>query len=169
MKALLNTLVLASLIMFVVGFQSCDTCTEVVEYYRYDPIYIDQNIYEAPVKFSETQEIENPGVIASYGNLIFINELNKGIHILDNQNPENPIGIGFIEINNNKHFAIKDDVLLANRYHDLVTIDIHDIQNVKELNRIINVFQDESTVNENGIISSYKTNTCCRRKGHVKT
>src|SRR5688500_14651761 len=42
-----------------------------------------------------------PGKIYIYGNYLFISEVNKGIHIVDNTNPSAPRFINFINIPGN--------------------------------------------------------------------
>ena len=66
----------------------------------------------------------NPGKIYFKEGYIFINEELKGIHVIDNRNPENPQNIGFIEIPGNVDIAIKNNTLYADSYIDLGAIDI---------------------------------------------
>lgn len=148
--------ILLSLLAFVaMTFTSCDNCTELRDFVRYEPVYIDEAEFQAPVSFQATRDIEHPGVIATYGSYLFINEYNAGVHMIDNADPTAPVHMGFIAINNNKHFAIKDGILLANRYNSLVAVDIRTPNQVKELRRIENVFPDEAIQTPQGIISHY--------------
>ena len=61
---------------------------------------------------------------------IFVNEYQKGIHVIDNEDPRNPQIIKFIEIPGNVDMAIADDILYADSYVDLLSIDISDIGNI---------------------------------------
>ena len=141
--------------MFITLFSCGDKCEELREFIRYEPVFVTDAEYRQPVGFESPREIEAAGVIASYGEYLFVNEYNHGIHMINNTDPANPVNEGFISINNNKHFAIQNGILLANRYHDLVSVDIRNVSNVQELQRITNVFPDESTVTDEGIISHY--------------
>lgn len=143
------------LILAAFTFTACDKCTELRDFVRYEPVYIDQAEFNAPVSFETERDIEQPGVIATYGDYLFINEYNAGVHMINNANPASPVHVGFIAINNNKHFAIKDGILLANRYNSLVAVDIRTPNQVKEVRRIANVFPDEAETTANGIISHY--------------
>ncbi len=144
------------IICLSITLYSCgDTCTEIGEFVRYEPVFIDQETYERDVSLEEAREVVNPGVIARYGDYLFINEYNAGIHIINNKNPEAPTIEGFLQINNNKHFAIKDGIVLANRYGDLVAVDIKNTNSAKEVSRITNVFPDEAQSTDEGIISHY--------------
>ena len=50
---------------------------------------------------------------------------------------------------------MKDGIVLANRYNDLVAVDIRDVNNVRELQRTTDVFPDEAQVTPEGVISHY--------------
>ena len=68
---------------------------------------------EKSVKFRDTQEIENPGKIYYKDQVIYLNEKYKGIHIIDNSNPESPKNIGFINLPGCIDIAIKNNSLFA--------------------------------------------------------
>jgi hypothetical protein len=152
---------------FIISVFSCaDKCEELREFVEYEPVYIDQAEYEKAVTLDAPQDVINAGVIATYGQHLFVNEYNRGIHIINNSDPANPVNEGFISINNNKHFAIKDGIVLANRYNDLVAVNIRNVNAIQEVQRISNVFPDESQVTPQGIIAYYNrtskitTQTC---------
>lgn len=52
---------------------------------------------------------------------ILINEQYRGIHIIDNTNPEDPQKLSFVQIPGNTDFTVKGDYLYANKGVDLVT------------------------------------------------
>jgi hypothetical protein len=85
-------------------------------------------------------EIDKSGKIYVYGKYIFLNEMGKGIHVFDNTDPSQPKNAGFINIPGNTDLAIKDNILLADSYMDLVSIDISNPLQSKEINRLQNVF-----------------------------
>lgn len=145
-----------ALIILATLFSCTDQCEETREVVTYKPVYIDLDTYNQEVKTVAPREVVLPGVINRYGHYLFINEWNQGIHVIDNADPAHPITTQFIEINNNKHFSIKDGILYANRYDALVAVDIHDLNEVKEVNRIPQVFFDEAQVTEQGILSHYE-------------
>ena len=59
-----------------------------------------------------------------YGNYIFLNEVNKGVHIIDNSNPAKPSIKAFINIPGNVDIAVKGSTLYADLFADLVVVDI---------------------------------------------
>lgn len=117
------------------GLASClDEYTE--EFMANKPVYLSFEELRSSVKSSESRPLEDPGKIYFKDGYLFINEKFEGVHIIDNQDPENPENIGFIEIPGNVDIAIKDDILYADSYIDLVAIDISDIHVPKEVSRV---------------------------------
>lgn len=95
-------------------------------YSIYQPIFKSIQAVRANVKSNAPQKIAKPGKLYIKGNFIFLNEIEKGIHIIDNTNPAIPQNIGFIDIPGNVDIAVKGNILYADLYSDLVTIDIGD-------------------------------------------
>ncbi|MET7030490.1 LVIVD repeat-containing protein [Sediminicola luteus] len=86
--------------------------------------------------------IEESGKLYAYQNIIFVNDLYKGVHVIDNSNPKAPQKIAFIEIAGNVDISIKDDYLYADSITDLLVFDISDISNIRQVNRLENVLRD---------------------------
>lgn len=91
---------------------------------------------EEAVDVTEPVPIETSGKIYAYGNYIFVNDVHRGFHIIDNKNPAAPENISFIKLEGNYDISIKDDRLFADSYGDLVVLDISDIENIKMIQRI---------------------------------
>jgi len=104
------------------------------------PKYLSYDDFRLAVKYTEARTLEHPGKIYFKDNYLFINEIFKGIHIVDNSDVSNPEVIGFIEIPGNIDIAIKDDILFADSYVDLVAIDISNFSNIHEVARIEEIF-----------------------------
>jgi hypothetical protein len=111
---------------------------------EYDPIYLEKNSLKNSVYFSTNPvDLQDVGKIYTKGNLLFINELYKGVHIFDNQNPATPRKLGFIYIAGNVDIAIKGNTLYADNTTDLVTLDLTNLPTeVSLVNRKENVFQE---------------------------
>jgi hypothetical protein len=121
------------------GFNSClDEYTEV--FTANSPIYMSYEDFRAAIKITAPRELGNPGKIYFKDGYLFVNEELKGIHIINNQNPANPQNIGFIEIPGNVDIAIKNNILYADSYIDLVAIDISNINSPVEVKRVKEVF-----------------------------
>jgi len=132
------------LLSFVALFWSCeDRMVTKRTYIAYTPVYMSYDELRSSVKVSakdQNIELKQPGKIYFNDNYIFINELHKGIHVYDNTDAKNPKHHAFIEIPGNVDMAIKDNILYADSYVDLVSIDISDFNDLKEISRVQNVF-----------------------------
>ena len=114
------------LIIFLAAllFQSClkDKITQT--YSIFTPVYKSKSEVYANIKSNSAQQIQSPGKLFLYGNYIFLNEIDKGVHIIDNTNPSAPVVKAFIEIPGNLDIAVKGNTLYADLFTDLVVIDI---------------------------------------------
>ena len=113
----------------VLLFSGClkDTVKHTYYYSWYEPIYkTKKEVFADITKSNSPKEIENPGKIFINGKYIFLNEIGKGIHVLDNSDPSSLKNIAFINIAGNVDLAVKGNILYADLYSDLVTLDITD-------------------------------------------
>ena len=113
--------------------------------YRDDPRCAKSNYmtYEelrASVSVEESREIKDAGKIYVYGDTLLVNEKEKGVHIIDNSDKKNPINRAFVNVLGSSDIAVKDGYMMVDSFMDLVVIDIHDMNNIKEVNRTINIF-----------------------------
>ena len=115
-------------------------------------------IYASSFKVAEGQQIIHPGKIYFKDHYIFVNEYQKGIHVIDNTDPESPQIIKFIEIPGSVDLAIRDNILYADSYVDLVAIDISNLDDIREVKRIQNVFPYMIPECENGIVEGVDQN-----------
>ena len=120
-----KSLVFLSAIFFTSGCVK-DTCKHTFSYTLYLPVYKTTAEVRANIKSNPAKDIQEPGKIVVLGNYIFLNEIDKGIHIIDNSNPSSPKNIAFIDIPGNEDLAVKGNTLYADLYTDLVTLDVSD-------------------------------------------
>lgn len=99
-----------------------DKCTRTYTFYQ--PVYKTSAEVRANIKSNAARPVERPGKLFILGNYIFLNEIDRGIHIIDNTNPATPKNVAFIDIPGNVDVAVKGNTLYADSYIDLVTIDI---------------------------------------------
>ena len=116
--------------------------------YRDDPRcakhnYITFEELRASVEVEASREIKNAGKIYVYGEMLLVNEKGEGIHLIDNSDKKNPINKAFIKVLGNSDIAVKDGYLMADSFMDLVVIDINDINNIREVNRTLDIFPKE--------------------------
>lgn len=123
MKTLTKTLlpVLAMLI-----FSGCLKDKVSRTYTILTPVYKNKQEVLSEVTGKPARSMENPGKIYVYGNYLFVNEVNKGVHVIDNSNPANPVNKSFISIPGNVDIAVKGNILFADIYTDMLTLDISD-------------------------------------------
>jgi hypothetical protein len=135
-----STLLLLCLICFL--FHSCLKDTTTRRYIYFKPVYKAKEEVRANMKTGPAQDIESPGKIFVKGNYIFLNELEKGVHIIDYVNPSNPKNIAFIAIPGNEDIAVKGNNLYADQYTDLMTFDISNPLDIKLVDTDANVFTE---------------------------
>lgn len=152
---LLGALGVASLL----GFSGCTTeC--VSTYLDLQPQYAKlSELRQQPMGIVASREIENPGKIYLYNNTLLINEVGEGIHIFDNFQPDNPIPIGFLEIPGNVDMAVRNGILYADSYIDLVAFNVSNWSNPVQLGRLENLYTSNSYPLGEGLMGWYNEST----------
>lgn len=122
MKQFLHTV--TGLLLMAVLFQSClkDNCTQTFKVYR--PVLKSKQEVRNSIKSTPARPLQKTGKLTLWGNYIFLNEVDKGIHVIDNSNPDKPVNLSFIEIPGNVDMAVRGNKLYADLYDELITIDI---------------------------------------------
>lgn len=125
MKKLLQGYKMTVLIFCCTAFlQSCLKDTATKTYTLYKPVYQTLDEVRANIKSKPPLPIKTPGKMFVLGDYIFLNETDKGIHIIDNSNPAAPVNKYFISIPGNLDLAVKGNTLYADNYTKLITLDI---------------------------------------------
>lgn len=88
------------------------------------------------------QPLQNLGKFYYKDQMIFVSEHGQGIHIIDNTNPESPENIKFIAVPGVLDIAIKDNILYADNFTDLVALDIDDLDNIEVVKRVENLYPE---------------------------
>ncbi len=103
-----------------------DTVKEHYTFYR--PVYITKESLRAGIKSIQPTAIVQLGKIVVKDAILYLNEIDKGIHVIDITDPANPLNIAFIDIPGCVDLAINGNFLYADCYTDLVTLDISNPQ-----------------------------------------
>jgi hypothetical protein len=142
MKKFFSPAALLFLAPLVLLLQGClkDSCINT--YKIYSPVYKSLTQVREEMKSTAPQPIKTPGKIFLYGNYIFMNELDKGIHVIDNSNPSSPSRIGYINIPGNVDLAVKGSYLYADSYSDIVVFNISNPVNVTPVKFMNNVLKE---------------------------
>ncbi len=137
-----NSIYLLGLFALCLSFTSClkDSCEETRHFVEFEAIFAHPNDFRIEPDFFDDRKLELPGKIYYYDNKIMINERYEGIHIYDNTDPSNPAKLGFLAIPGNLDVAIKNNIMYADSYVDLLTIDVSDLENPSLLCRDEEVF-----------------------------
>ncbi len=154
-----NFLLLLSLAW--VGVSCSDKCEETYQYVYYEPVYSTSAAIKAAVKQEAAKPLSQIGRIYFKDGFLFINEAGEGIHIIDNRNPAAPQNISFLTIPGNYDLAIRGNTLYADSYVDLVAFDVTNLNDIKEVNRIENLFNNYQTLGrmvstEQGILTHWE-------------
>jgi hypothetical protein len=147
MKKVQTIRLLALLFLCAYILQGCFKDTVSKTYTLYIPVYKTNEEVRANIKSSTPTDIKNPGKMFVFGNYIFLNEVDKGIHIIDNTNPSSPVNKYFINIPGNQEVAVTGNILYADLYTDLVTIDISNPAAIQVKKITENVFPNRRYVN----------------------
>lgn len=163
-KALGLELILFAALLTLVSFvlQGCeDACESEISYTYLEPVYTSLEDVRSSVTVLPAEPLRTHGKIFYKDNYLFINEPNKGIHVINNSDPSNPINESFINVPGSFDLVIKDNYLYTDSYIDLVIIDISDINNAIEVSRQKDVFNGYNSygfyVDSNlGVVTDWK-------------
>lgn len=146
MKKLLITKI--SILVLVISLFSSGCIKDTIKrtYTIYTPVYKEKSEVLSNIKSTTPKTISETGKIYMYGRYIFLNEVSKGVHIIDNADPANPKVIKFIDIPGNLDIAVKGNSLYADLYTDLLVIDISDPLQAKLSKVVENVFPERRYV-----------------------
>jgi hypothetical protein len=134
-------------LLFAITSPSCLKDKLTKTYTVYEPVYRNRAEVLADIKSDVPREIAVPGKIYQYGNYIFLNEVNKGVHIIDNSNPVSPVQKAFINIPGNLDIAVKANILYADLYTDMLAIDIADPLHATLLKVLPKIFPERQYAN----------------------
>jgi len=110
----------------------------------YRPVYKTKDEVRANIKSSSPIELTAPGKLFYKDGYVFLNELNKGVHIIDVRNPSAPNNIAFVHVPGAVDLAVRGNILYADMYTDLVAIDITNPKAVQLKTVVPGVFPDRN-------------------------
>jgi hypothetical protein len=118
------------------------SCTKDEVHEGMKPIYYSYDDFSG-IKSGQPIPFSNLGKIISKGSLLLINEKNKGIHVIDNTNPENAIQKYFWNIPGNTEFTLIQNTLYADNGKHLIVIDVSNPEILLVLTIIKNQYTPE--------------------------
>lgn len=89
------------------------------------PVFMKREDLEKSVRYETSgRALKYPGKIYYKDHYIYVNELYKGVHVINNSDPRNPVNEGFITVPGCLDMAIKENTLLVDNSVDLVAFDL---------------------------------------------
>ncbi|HEV3412517.1 MAG TPA: hypothetical protein VG101_08560 [Puia sp.] len=104
------------------------------------PVYELRSTVLAGINGDPGTPVSQPGQIYVKGSYIFLNDAEKGIHVIDNSDPSHPVQTAFLKIPGNLNIGIRNNILYADMYADVLAIDISNIHQVKVVGALRNFF-----------------------------
>ncbi|MDX1469862.1 MAG: hypothetical protein R3213_00065 [Flavobacteriaceae bacterium] len=131
-------LLVGLLFAFVFGCDKDDIDQEMVNVAI--PKTISYSELRTSVEVESPKSIVEAGKIYAFTDYIFVNDYAEGVHILDNSDPTAPVAHSYLKIPGNYDISIKDYYLYADSAVDLLVFDISNIDNIRLVERLENVF-----------------------------
>ncbi|MBK7428600.1 MAG: hypothetical protein IPI60_17085 [Saprospiraceae bacterium] len=138
-----NTFILSIFIPAIL-LCGCYKSYDTIKVIGWVPMYSDS--IDLDIKIESPRAISSLERIYVFQQYIFAIEKAKGVHIIDNSNPETPVPIHFLSIVGTTEVAIKDHYLYTDQFSELVVIDIHNIAEAMELSRKEGVFPNSGNL-----------------------
>lgn len=132
--------------IFLSGITSCD-------WSRYNPSQGMKPVYLTNIDIQKIETLP-PKVLTEASKIyykdrfIFAIEQGQGVHIIDNRDSLNPQKVRFIRIGGCNDIAIKGTVMYADNFTDLIAIDFRNIDSLKVLERIPNLYSLQNGTRE---------------------
>jgi hypothetical protein len=142
---------LLAIVLLILTGSCSDKVKDTITYTANLPVYMTRAEFIKSVKTGSKLDLIKPGKIFLRGNYILINELYKGIHVINNTNPASPQNVAFITIPGNVDIAVRGNTLYADSFTDLVALDISDPTKATEVGRIENAFPNVMPPTENNL------------------
>lgn len=77
----------------------------------YTPVLLHKEDLSKSISYQDAQPLEKPGKIYTYQQTIFIVDLFRGVYMINNADPVNPIREAFLFIPGVMDISVKDDIL----------------------------------------------------------
>ena len=90
---------------------SCTKDKATTHYTFYRPVYATKDEVRAGIKSDAPEPVQQPGKIVVKDHYVFLNELNKGIHVIDLTDPAKPVNQAFIHVPGCADLAIQGNYL----------------------------------------------------------
>lgn len=127
-------------------FLSCSDDTEYELINIATPITVTSAELRASIEVQSPKSIVQSGKIYAYEQYIFVNDVDKGVHIIDNRNPQQPTLVNFLKIPLNRDVSVKGNYLYADSGRDLVVFDISQVNSIQFVGHVENVLNTNQII-----------------------
>jgi hypothetical protein len=97
----------------------------IIEESKYEPIIMSRTDFENAISISNSKEVLEAGKIYVIDDYLYLNDKNKGFHIINNETPEQPLKERFLEIPGATDVAIRNNTLYINQATDLIVLTLN--------------------------------------------
>lgn len=111
-------------ILGLIALQGCVKDSVKRSYTFYRPVYKTRAEVRQQVRSAAAQPVQLPGKLFYKDGYVFLNEIEKGVHIIDVRNVYQPRVVSFVAIPGCIDLAVRGNILYADLDTDLVAIDI---------------------------------------------
>ena len=110
----------------VLGLAACEKeGSETTTYYTVNvPVYALRVDVQDSIRSLPAQAICTPGNIYAKNDLLFVNELNRGWHVIDNANPASPREVAYWQVPGSNQLAFVDGKIVTDCYGDLLALEV---------------------------------------------
>jgi hypothetical protein len=142
-----NTLLLLISACFMI-VSGCikDTLVSTYTYTLATPVYKTSEEVRQSIGNQAPQPVKAPGKMYIFDDYIFLNEGGRGIHIINNANPSNPVNEAFVAIPGCQDMAVLGNTLYADCYTDMMVIDISNPKSVTLKHTVSNLFPERQYI-----------------------
>jgi len=153
----------------IIALTGCENkVTEMVTYKINVPVFMATETFRNSVKVTaEPHAITSIGKMCFFNNYLYISEPEKGIHIINNTDPANPQQTGFIELLGNADLAIRNGMLYADSYIDLIWFDVSNPALPLLKGRLDSIFPNAFPMTQNQYGIDYQTIYAGSNKGII--
>ncbi len=159
-----------TVVLALVSLASVATTERVDDSYTHVPICMELSEFRSSFAVEESKEVTRAGRIFVNGDLLFISDPYRGIHVLDNSNPASPTGLAFLNIPGNTDIAMKNNYIYADSAIDLLTIKLEGSA-ITLVDRLENQFESivDQPINEETLFYPRELVERCSANGGVVT
>lgn len=136
-----------------------DKCTRMVTYTQEVPVFKAYSEIRHDIAATSPRAIETAGKIYLYNQYVLINDVNKGVHIFEVASNATTTPLAFIPITGNKDIAVRNGVLFADNYTDLLAIDLSNISQPSLISRKQDAFPPMWIDEAQGAMVGYEQKT----------